>query len=181
MSDAASLDGRPPQPRRRFNPTTGSKWLGFAIVVTLALVSAVVFWWRPWVPASCRDDGAHVIDDESGVCYSIPEGWQERDATAEEDPLTSVIASGQALIAAGPLEDVPTARDAAKRARFLLLGLLGTGPQVFALYEKSGTVEGHASATASDTARGTWAMVTVIEMEGGMVGLVSSAPNTRLT
>jgi predicted Zn-dependent protease len=110
------------------------------------------------------------------VCFSIPEGWRERDATAEFDPLTSMITSGQALIAVGPLEDVPTARDAAKRARYLLLGLLGAGPQVTALYEKSGTVEGHPSATASDTARGTWAMVTVIEMENGMVGMISSVP-----
>lgn len=85
-------DETPPEPE----PAPAKPIRGIVVsaagLLTAAVAAVAVIWWSPWVGNSCADDDEHVIDEESKLCYAIPEGWAplSESELAEEAELTGL-------------------------------------------------------------------------------------------
>ncbi|MDN3238095.1 hypothetical protein [Glycomyces tritici] len=139
-------------------------------VVGVVVMSAIVLVWQPWRSASCVDDGGHVVDEETGLCYMIPEGWEQEEVSAG-----SAIASadGSGLVMSTSIDDRSGNGDLDLAARMQAALFSGNGPEHESIRVASGTLDGHASATSIYSDSGIWLMATVLELDGRLVALTS--------
>jgi predicted Zn-dependent protease len=147
-----------------------------AVVVVVLAVAVLV--WRPWRSVSCVDDGDHVVDEEIGLCYVIPEGWEPKEIGAEPGEDGSAIApvEGSGFVLASPFDDRSNDGDVELAARMQAGPLSGNGPKHESIRTEPGTVDGHPSATATYADAEIWVMVTVVDLGGRLAGLSSVCP-----
>jgi predicted Zn-dependent protease len=157
-SDEASI--REPRPR----PSRPFKWIAFLGVIAVGFAAFTVFWWRPWTSPSCIEDASHVIDSGSGVCYSIPEGWERDDSSDDEASTSSISLAGRAAVAVGPFLG-STESGIEHTAQRQVSALISTGTGERPVQVETDTVAGHDSATASGSNDDAWYMVTIIQVE----------------
>jgi hypothetical protein len=172
-SDEASIR----EPRTR--PSRSSKWIAFAGVIAVGFAAFTVFWWRPWTSPSCIEDASHVIDSGSGVCYSIPEGWERGDSSDAEASTSSISFAGGAAVAVGPFRG-STESGVERAAERQVSELVSTGTGEGPVHVEPDTVAGHDSATASGSNDDAWYMVTILRIEDRAVMMFAFATDPGL-
>jgi hypothetical protein len=165
---------------------SGRRRVPLAIVAVAALVAAVaLFWWAPWDGGpECVEDQAHIVDDEAGLCYAIPEGWEPTSSERLGETFTSgavpEAADDNSWIGAIKVEDLDGGSvegDPETAARTIAVSLATTyeddEPEVVSHSWELGRREA-ATATAAGDRFPVTIQVTVVELEDGPVALISS-------
>jgi hypothetical protein len=140
--------------------------VGFALVA-MVLAGVVLVVWQPWNRGSCIDDEHHVIDEESRLCYVLPDGWTrvsgaELAEEAEEDgwyEYTSRVSdpdgneqSAWAEVSSSEpylLGDIPSGDDLEEFARMLATGSEAMSAGDLEVVSETLTIGDHEAATAT--------------------------------
>lgn len=166
---------------------SGWRRLPLAIGAVTALGSAVaLFLWAPWDGGpECVEDQAHIVDDEAGLCYAIPEGWEPTSSERLGESYTSGAvpesADDNSWIGAIRVDDLDGGSvdgdDPEAAARTIAVSLAttyeGDEPEVVSHSWELGRREA-ATATAAGDRFPVTIQVTVVELEDGPVALISS-------
>jgi hypothetical protein len=130
----------------------------------------------------CVEDATQVFDEEAGLCYSVPEGWYVYDeALLQTTNSTSAISSDDDLawFATGPVASYFQRSTVEETARYLVAEEEQISTESFSIQSETGEIDGYPMATATDSYMGTWMLVTVIQLEDGMVTAVGTSSNSE--
>jgi hypothetical protein len=133
-------------------------------------------------PPGCVEDATHVFDEEAGLCYSVPEGWYVYDeALLQTTNSTSEISSDDDLawFATGPVASYFERSTVEETARYLVAEEEQISTESVSIQSETGEIDGYPMATATDSYMGTWMLVTVIQLEDGMVTAVGTSSNSE--
>lgn len=160
--------------------TKARRALFVAVVVVGGLVAAALVW-RPWIQddaaeaesTDCIEDATHIIDDEHGVCYIIPDDWAqltpEQAAEQDRESLEGMVHAPRfaAFVTVRTVDNAKTeAEDAARKD---VAAWTGVDPDSASIESVTGAVDGHDSAIASGARESLWLMVTAVEEGDSMI------------
>ncbi|MFC3493898.1 hypothetical protein [Glycomyces rhizosphaerae] len=145
--------------------------------------------WSPWSEddaeaeaeaTDCVEDATHLIDDEAGVCYIIPDDWAlVTPEVAEEHGLENYESTVHAprfaatvMTTAHPYSQSET--DAEESARSFVSGITGVDYDSPSVEWVTGAVDGHDSAIAIAQLESIWFMVTTIEDGDKMIKMLGT-------
>jgi predicted Zn-dependent protease len=146
-------------------------WTGIVAVLAVgSVLAATLIWWSPWEAEEppCVEDATRFVDDESGICLSIPFGWvRVDDAELADTEFTSLVEheSGNAWVGIGPVAEEMAAMSPEEAAGEIFGREAGNpGIQVDRV-----TVEGREAATAEAEIEVMWFQLTVIDADGTLI------------
>jgi hypothetical protein len=172
--------------------SAGAKRSGrFRLTLTLGAAAALftaaaLLWWTPWdAGPECVEDEAHIVDDEAGLCYAIPEGWEPTSSERLGESYTSgavpestddsswIGAIKVADLDGGSVDGDDPEAAARTIAESLATTYEGDEPEVVSRRWELGRHEA-ATATAAGDMFPVTIQVTVVELEDAPVALISS-------
>lgn len=183
----APVSDREDEPKRR--PFGLKRLVAFAIA-PMVLAAVGLLWWQPWSgPDSCVVDDKHVIDEEAGLCFAIPDGWERTEAAAEAPAYTTALrpsdAESSASVLAGRLDAVFTDGRLPDEEPLAVAEYLVAGPadlQAATIESTSEPLEigGHEAAVAAsriEQAEGSslYLQATVVDIDGELAVVIGSA------
>ena len=159
------------------------KWArAVAFVVFAGLLVAVVAWWRPWessesLSPSCVEDASHFIDEESGLCYAVPDRWVSNEAVLDAEVTSAFVAPNEAAwVMVWPVPANTAAMSVEEAAHHTATLYSGYSPELpNAIEAEPGSIDGRDSASAEFEVGVAWYLVTVIQLDGGKVAVVGSS------
>lgn len=154
--------------------STKARWVLLVTVVIVGGLVAAALIWRPWVQdeaggAACVEDETQVLDEETGVCFTIPDDWEigapERAAEMglESDDSTAYEPRMQASVTVWVVDNAEAQVEAEVAARKVVSDWTGLDRDAAAIESVGGAVDGHASAIATGASDLLWIMVTAVE------------------
>lgn len=168
MRDSAAPAGEPIDSDREELGRGARIWTGIVAVLAVgSILAATLIWWSPWEveESPCIEDATRLVDDESGVCFSIPVGWvRVDDAEVADTEFTSIVESesGNAWVGIGTVAEEMAAMSPESVAMEHLEQQSGDlGIQVDAV-----TVDGREAAVAEGEIDVMWFHLTVIDVDG---------------
>lgn len=181
-----------PLPASNRRSSAKRKWAVLVAVVVVAGLVAAAFVWRPWAQddaaeaegTDCLEDATHIIDDEAGLCYLIPDDWakvtpeiaEEWGLEHYESTVHAPRFAASVIVSAAPYSKSEI--DAEEAARVRVAGFLGLDYESPSIEWVAGAVDGHDSAIAIAGLESIWYMVTTIEDGDSMIVMSGTVVNS---
>ncbi|MFC3491077.1 hypothetical protein [Glycomyces rhizosphaerae] len=198
-------------PSHEIGQARKSKWpIGTGVVAGAVLISAVLVG-QPWEPRTgtiesapdnlsaidgtsapeseaestgpeCVDGPAMVLDEETDMCFIVPDGWYVYDAMllVSTDSTAAISSDDDAgWVATGPVSPFLTYGSLEETARYLVAEALGIESDSATMQSSTGETDNVPSATASDAAGGTWMRATVAAIDGDTYVMFATSPDDR--
>ncbi len=174
----AEPGGPPPAAPRR---AARARIALIASLVAVAVLVGALLWWSPWqseesAAAACPEDATHFADQETGLCFGIPEDWVRVDeAELGESDYTLVVESdsGNAWAGTRPVPQELSATDPEDAARKMISVLAEVGADA-PMQIDTGSLDGHDSAVVELKTVAIWYQVIAVEVDGDIVMMLGS-------